>query len=88
MRYALESCLEFETLTWSRWHAPKTRNPTLVASALPVITFWAVRNKRLAPVGGGCLVTDAILTAAHVSDALQVLRRTAPSALFRNAISG
>ena len=40
----------------------------------PVVAFWAVRNGRLAPIGGGWLVHQAILTAGHVLDAMRVLR--------------
>ena len=40
----------------------------------PVVTFWALRDKRLAPVGGGWLVHGAVLTAGHVLDAMNVLK--------------
>ena len=40
----------------------------------PVVAFWAVKRGQLAPVGGGWLVHDAILTAGHVNDAMLVLK--------------
>ena len=43
----------------------------------PVVMFWAVKDKTLVLVGGRCLCTNAILTAAHVLDSLQVLKAQA-----------
>eukprot|EP00439_Symbiodinium_sp_Y106_P036529 s2570_g4.t1 len=39
----------------------------------PVVTFWSVRDKQIAPVGGGWLVHDSVMTAGHVYDAMKVL---------------
>ena len=39
----------------------------------PVVCLWAVKDSQLTPIGGAWLVSNALLTAGHVVDALEVL---------------